>query len=154
MAKEIMTRKASDNEYLHKDFHISMNRGIDYLHKKYGEQAVRDYLRRFGKKFYAPLTEDLNKRGLIALKEHFEKIYQVERSQAEITIKDDAELIISVEQCPAVEHIRKNNVQITELFYETTKTVNEAICEGTPYSFELIGYNPETGGGKQRFYRR
>lgn len=154
MPKEIMTRKASDNEYLHKDFHLGMNRGIDYLHKKYGEQAVREYLRRFAKNFYAPLTESLRSRGLVALKEHFEHIYKVERSNADIVLNGDEELIITVEVCPAVEHINKNNAKVADLFYETTKTVNETICEGTPYSFELINYNSETGGGTQRFYRR
>lgn len=154
MPKEVMTRRASDNEYLHKDFHLGMNTGIDYLHRKYGEEAVREYLRRFAKSFYAPLTEALKKRGLIALKEHFEHIYKVERANANIVLKDDDELIISVDVCPAVEHIRKNNVKVADLFYETTKTVNETICEGTPYAFELIGYNHETGGGIQRFYRR
>ncbi|HHW30906.1 MAG TPA: hypothetical protein GXX20_04415 [Clostridiaceae bacterium] len=153
MPKEIMTRKASDNEYLHKDFHLAMNTGIDYLHKKYGEHAVREYLKRFAKNFYAPLTEALKTRGLVALKEHFEHIYKVERSNANITLKDD-ELTISVDICPAVEYIRKNNAKVADLFYETTKTVNETICEGTPYAFELIEYNQETGGGTQRFYRR
>lgn len=153
MAKEVMVRKASDNEYLHKDFHLSMNRGIDYLHRIYGDQAVREYLIRFAKKYHKPLIEDLEKRGLIALKEYFENIYKTEGTKAEISFNED-ELIISIDSCPAIEHINKNKVKVAELFYETTKTVNEALCEGTPYSAELIGYNPETGGGKQRFYRR
>lgn len=37
MPKEIMRRQASDNIYLHKDFHIALNYGIEYLFQHYGE---------------------------------------------------------------------------------------------------------------------
>ena len=46
MATEKITRKASDNEYLHKDFHGAFSCGIDNLEKHFGEEAVRDYSRR------------------------------------------------------------------------------------------------------------
>jgi hypothetical protein len=32
--RKIMTRKASDNKYLHKDFHVSMNILLKYIYKK------------------------------------------------------------------------------------------------------------------------
>ena len=49
MAKEIMRRTASDNEYLHKDFHASMNIGLEFLRKNYGKEGVIDYLKTFTK---------------------------------------------------------------------------------------------------------
>jgi len=153
MTKEVITRKASDNEYLHKDFHGALSAGIEYLHQNYGEQAVRDYLRQFALAFYSPLKKALNQRGLVAIKEHFEKIYKIEGGEIDISFSDD-ELILKVEACPAVMHMRKNEYPIAELFYETTKTVNEAICEGSEFVFELVEYDPKTGRSVQRFYRR
>jgi len=153
MTKEVITRKASDNEYLHKDFHGALSAGIEYLHKNYGEQGVRDYLRQFALAFYSPLKKALNQRGLVAIKEHFEKIYKIEGGEIDISFSDD-ELILKVEACPAVMHMRKNEYPIAELFYETTKTVNEAICEGSEFDFELVKYDPQTGRSVQRFYRR
>ncbi|MDD3840205.1 MAG: hypothetical protein PHP06_06485 [Clostridia bacterium] len=153
MPKEVMRRKASDNEYLHKDFHASMSCGIDYLHQNYGEEAVREYLREFTKAFYAPLTEDIKKRGLIALKEHFDKIYKIEGGKVDISYDDD-KLVIKVYECPAVMHMRENNRLVAQLFYETTRTVNEALVEGTPYAAEFEDYDEQTGGNIQRFYRR
>jgi len=59
-----------------------------------------------------------------------------------------------VEACPAVTHLRKNGYPVAELFFETTKTVNETICAGTLFAAELLNYNPETGSGIQHFYRK
>ena len=153
MPREVIQRKASDNKYLHKDFHGALSVGLDYLQKNHGDEAVRDYLRQFAKSFYAPLTEALGRRGLVALKEHFEKIYEDESGEVRMSLSDD-ELQIQVEACPAVTHMREHDYLVAPLFYETTKTVNETICEGTPFAAELIDYDEQTGRGTQRFTRR
>ena len=153
MPKEVIQRKASDNKYLHKDFHGALSVGLDYLRKNYGDEAVRDYLRQFAKRFYAPLIESLNQRGLIALKEHFEKVYEDEAADARFSMSED-ELRIEVQACPAVTHMREHGYKVAPLFHETTQTVNEAICEGTPFAAELSGYDEQTGRGTQRFIRR
>lgn len=150
MAKKVMERKASDNEYFHRDFHGALSCSIEYLHKNYGEEAVREYLRRFAKAFYAPLISQLKTRGLIALKEHFERIYAIEGGDVEILLNGN-ELVINVRQCPAVTYMHNNNRPVAELFYETTKTVNEALCEGTPYKSELLDYDNVTGANIQKF---
>ena len=152
MVTEIIRRKASDNEYLHKDFHGALSVGIEYLHKNYGEQAVRDYLRRFAVTFYVPLKESIKARGLIALKEHWENIYKIEGGKIEIELSDN-EMILKVSACPAVMHMRQQGYPVAELYPETTKTVNEAICEGTGFAAELLEYEAQTGRSVQRFYR-
>ena len=153
MAKEIMRRKAADNEYLHPDFHGALSAGIDYLERNYGEQAVRDYLRQFATSFYAPVTEAINQRGLVAFREYLAIVYEKEGGQVRFDLSED-ELTVHVEACPAVMHMRKHGYPVARLFHETTKTVNEAICEGTPFAAELLEYDPETGRGIQRFARR
>ena len=147
-----MRRKASDNVYLHKDFHGALSAGIEYLHRRYGKEAVRQYLRQFASNFYAPLIKEVKKRGLVALKEHFEKMYKIEKGKCRITFSED-ELRIEVKACPAVTHMRKQGYRVARLFSETTRTVNEAICKGTPFASELLSYDEETGQGIQRFYR-
>lgn len=153
MAKETMRRQASDNEYLHKDFHGALSNGIDYLELNYGAEAVREYLRQFTKSYYAPVIADIGKRGLIALKEHFDKIYFVEGGRIQTTLTED-ELILEVEACPAVMHMREQGYTVAKLFSKTDKTVNETLCEGTPFAAEMIEYDPKTGHSVQRFYRR
>lgn len=153
MAKEVMRRSAADNRYLHKDFHGALSVGIEYLDEHFGAEAVREYLRQFAAEFYGPLTEALSSRGLIALDEHFKKIYRLEGGDIRTTFSDD-ELIVEVEACPAVMHMRKQHYTVARLFHETTKTVNEAICRQTPFASELIEYDEQTGRSVQRFYRR
>lgn len=153
MPKDVIERKASDNEYMHKDFHGALSMGLDYIAEHYGEDAVREYLWGFGISFYAPLKKALAERGLVALEEHFAKIYNDESADFKITLSDD-ELLVEVAACPAVMHMREQSYKVSPLFIETTKTVNEAICDGTPFAAELTAYDEQTGKSKQRFYRR
>jgi len=151
MPKMIMTRKASDNHYLHKDFHGALNLALEYLRKHFGNDAVRGYLRQYAKSFHAPLIRNLRRRGLIALKEHFKKIYAVEGAPIRINCSKD-ELRLETDFCPAVKHIRKIGQTVSPLFNETERTVHEAICENTPFAYELVSYDKKTGRSVQRFY--
>lgn len=153
MTREKLDCKASDNVYLHKDFHCALNESLEYLRVNFGETAACDYLRRFAEAYHAPLKAELCRRGLAALREYFENIYRIEGGQAFLS-GDEDELTIQVEQCPAVEHIRRHGQQPSVLYPETTRIVNQTICRDTPYAFEMRNYNPLTGATKMRFYRR
>ena len=153
MPKQTMHRTASDNVYFHQDFHGALSASIEYLHENYGEEAVRQYLRQFAKSYYAPLTASLSNRGLAAIEEHFREIYDLEGGEVRSELSDD-ELRIEVRACPAVTHMRRQGYPVARMFRETTNTVNQAICDGTPFAAELIEYDDETGRSVQRFYRR
>lgn len=153
MPKQTMHRTASDNVYFHQDFHGALSASIDYLHDNYGEQAVRQYLWQFAKSFYAPLTAALNSHGLVAVKEHFNRIYSLEGGSAHFEMAEN-ELRIEVDACPAVTHMRRHGYPVARLFQETTNTVNQAICDGTPFVAELVEYEEQSGRSVQRFYRR
>jgi hypothetical protein len=153
MAKRTMTRSAADNPYLHKDFHGALSTGIAYLHERYGAEAVRAYLRQFAAAYYAPLTAEITRRGLSALREHLERIYAIEGQPVTITGTDD-ELWLDVPHCPAVTHMRAQDYPVAELFYETSQTVYQTICAGTPFAAEMLAYDPATGRARFRFARR
>ncbi len=153
MAKEVLQRHAGDNVYLHKDFHGALSCGITYIEQQYGPDAVRAYLRQFARAFYAPLTAALRERGLVALEEHFARIYTLEGSTVRFARSAD-ELLMDVEVCPAVAHMRAHGYPVARMWRESTATVNDAICEGTPFAAELVFYDEETGRQRVRFYRR
>lgn len=153
MSKQVITRRASDNEYLHKDFHGALSVGLEYLDEHYGEEAVRDYLRQFARSYYAPLSQRLLEDGLAVLEEHFAAVYRTEGVSPRIARTPD-ELFIEIDACPAVMHMREHNYSVSRLFHETTRTVNEAICEGTPFAAELLDYDDRTGRSIQHFFRR
>lgn len=154
MSKLIMHRKAADNVYLHKDFHNALNIGLEYVRKHFGNKAVRDYLRQFAKSFFAPLKRQMKRRGLAPLKNHLKRIYKIEGGKIRISGSKD-ELRLETEFCPAVRHIRnKMGFPVSPLFIETERAVYSAICEGTPFSYELVKYDPKTGKSVQRFCRK
>ena len=152
---EKMERKASDNKYLHKDFHVGLNFGIGYIAKLHGDDAVVEDLKEYAKVFHKPLQEDVKKRGFAALEDYFSKQYETEEAAGDITFESsEGELKIYIKKCPAITHIKKTGGEIAPMFVETTRTVNETIVEGTPYAFELISFDIETGASEQRFYEK
>ena len=153
MVKEVIRRTASDNVYLHKDFHGALSAGIEYLERHFGQEAVRQYLRQFAISYYAPLIEAVRERGLVALYDHFAEVYKEEGAEARMNLTED-ELFIELDACPAVAHMRQHGYPVARLFYETAKTVNEALCESTPFAAELLDYDRQTGRSIQHFYRR
>ena len=152
MTRRRITRKASDNRYLHQDFHGALSNAIEYLHRRYGPDAVREYLRQFTRNFYAPLRQSIRSRGLVALKNHYENVYRSEGETIHINLADDM-LTIEVDRSPAVMHMREHGYAVAELFHETVRTVNEALCENTPYDSELRNYDPKTGACTMLFRR-
>ena len=153
MPREYMERNAADNEYMHKDFHGALSGGLTYLREHYGEDSVREYLHDFAVLYYAPLREKIRQHGLDALREYFENLYITEGGEAEITMSND-KMILEVQACPAVMHMRSCGYGVDEMWEETTRSVNEGICEGTDFEAELSEYDKETGRSIQKFTRR
>ncbi len=153
MHKQTITRKAADNDYFHRDFHIALNYAIGYLHENLGEEAVREYLIQFADAWTSPLKQAVLENGLSAIKRHYEKIYILEAAAFDMQLSDD-ELLIHLVASPAVAHIKSNGHVVSPLFYETVATVNREICRDTPFACELLHYDQESGGYRLRFFRR
>jgi len=154
MAMETPERNAVPGaESVHRDFHAALSAGIEYLDQHYGADAVREFLWGFAKSYYAPLNRSLRHRGLSALREHIREAYR--REEADVVLRgSDEELWVEVAACPAVTHIRSSGYPVARLFAETLRSVYKAVCDGTPYAFELIEYDDATGRSIMRFRRR
>jgi hypothetical protein len=153
MPKQVLESRAADHPPLHRDFHAALSTALTYLEQHEGEEAVCDFLRRFVRGYYAPLREALRERGLTALQEFFAAVYAQEEGEAEIIAGPDT-LVIRVWSCPAVRHMREHSYPVARLWAETTRSVNEALCEDTPYLAEFLAYDPDTGASLQLFRRR
>jgi hypothetical protein len=150
--KRVMRRQAVDNRYFHPDFHGALSAGIEYLDRRYGSEAVREFLRRFTTTFYAPLIKKVRRGGLPALRKHFEEMYLREGGKIRMA-GTKGELILEVRECPAVRHMRKRGYKVARLFRETDRTVNSELCTRTPFSAELVSYDRKTGASTTRFFR-
>ncbi len=150
---KVIDRRASDNKYLHKDFHISMNMLLGYIHDEYGPEAVTEYLAQFSRAFHSPINKNLREGRLELLERYFKGIYEKEEWPAFVALKDDA-LTVSQESCPGIVHIKNKGYEPVEQYIETYTTVYKTMCEGTPYKYVMEKFDPETGACRQRFQRR
>ena len=153
MTKEIMRQKATENPYLHKDFHIAFNYAIDYLYKKFGREAVREYLIQFATVYYSPLKSAIKEKGLQAIKEHYKKVYEIESAEFDINLSCN-ELIINLSASPAIIHIKNSGHPVSEVYSDSVATVIETICMDTPIDVELLEYHEHNGAYRIRFFRR
>ena len=150
--KEIMDRKASDNKYLHRDFHVSMKMALDYCYTLYGDDDVKQYLRQFSAAYFKPLAEQIRSEGLVPLKTYFEQIYAAEESQVETTLNGSV-LTVSVPYCPAVAYLRKSGHEIPSYYDYTTTIVYDELCQRAGLSSALDEYERETGRCVMRFIK-
>lgn len=153
MTKKVMDRKASDNAYLHKDFHAALNCAVAYVRERHGPEKLREFLRDFAVEYHAPLREKLKNEGLAALRSHLEKKFAAEGGKFELS-STDGELRLTVMSCPAILHLRKCGVEISPFFCETTRVTNEAVCEGTVYESELLEPDVSNGTCVQIFRKK
>ena len=150
---KIIERRASDNKYLHRDFHISMNMLMEYISKEYGKAALTEFLEQFSLEFHSIRKERLQKGDLGCLEKYFKDVYEKEEWPIIIEIKNDV-LILSQDACPGISYLRKNGHSPIEQYMETYTTVYNALCKDTPYEYIMESFEVETGKCRQRFQRR
>lgn len=150
---KIMSRKASDNKYLHKDFHLSMNLLLDYIYKKFGKEELIRYLEQYTVAYHQPLKEQMKAGNMNALTAYFTDIYGKE--EWPVAIKQEKNYVV-IEQhaCPGISYIRKKGGNPCSLYIETYKTVYSILCKDTPFEYFLEYFDQETGACKQIFKRK
>jgi hypothetical protein len=148
--KLIVERSAAENEYLHRDFHGVMCFIIKHLDETGGTEATREFLRGVGTTVFAPLIEDLKGRGLDALEVHWRNVFGAEGGTWALT-KEGNTLVLRVDECPAVAHLKKRDQLLTDRFCEATKIVNQVVCEAAGYEASCE-YVAGAGSCVQRFW--
>jgi hypothetical protein len=149
---QIMDRKAADNEYFHKDFHSSMNMGIEYLGENYGLEAVREYLTRYTENVYKPVVANIKHRGLAALEENILQTYEKEQCPDAVkTLLTEDGLTVEVAYCPGVTHLRSTGREVSKWYRYTTETVMEVLAQAAGCRFVWDAYEEETGKAQYHF---
>jgi len=146
MSLYVLDKRASDNRYLHRDFHRSMDLGLTYLLEHGNVQAVEGYLRRFAGAYHAPLIERMRAEGLTAFEAYLLALYHSEEAEDAIRTEWTKEgLRVRIEYCPGVRAIRAMGAVPSELYVETTRTVYDEIARRSGHVFRLEAYDPDTG---------
>lgn len=150
MPRQVMDRRASDNKYLHKDFHGAMLCGLDYVFERYGQEGLEACVRQTASALYGPLRDAVRHRGLGALEEYLRDIFTTEEGDFSSAWEGDA-LVFTVRTCPAVSYLQQQGFKVPERFCEVTRIMNEVICEGTGFASEA-DYDTAAAKCVQRFF--
>ena len=137
---------------VHKDFHGGLSYGIQHVYTRYGEQAMVEFFRQVGREVYGPLSEKLRTEGLSALEEHWRKVFSLEQGEFTLTYVE-SRLVLTVDLCPAIHHLKTFNYPIADRFCEHTRIVNDEICHAAGYESSLE-YDQEAGACIQTFWKR
>ena len=148
----VMDRRAADNEYFHRAFHNSLNRGLDYLYSNYGEAHLRKYLQVFATTVYSKIAEDARIRGLAAIQEKILDTYEKEHAREDVDATlEDGILTVHVRRCPAIAFFKAQGTVVTPLYHLTTETVMQTLAANSGYEFSMDHYDPNTGEASYRF---
>ena len=151
----VMDRKASQNEYFHRDFHSSMNNGIRYLGENYGEDAIREYLVRYTEHVLRRVLEDAETRGLDAVEDHIRLTYRKEKAEdALVMVRNGDTLHVWTAYCPAVRHLKATNREVTRWFSLTTSVPMKRIAEAAGAEFIMECYDDANGAMKYHFTKK
>ena len=114
-------------------------------------ERFQEILNQVGETYFMPLSAKLKSEGLSALAHHFQDIFEKENGRFTIRYENDV-LILQVDECPAISHLKKNNQLFTERYCESTVAVNGTICKNAGYSCSCT-YKPGQGTCVQKFWK-
>ncbi len=139
-------------EYFHRDFHSSMNMGIEYLGANYGEAGVREYLTQYTEAVYRREIDAIRERGLAVIEEKILDTYEKEHAlDAVQTRREGGALEVEILYCPAVKHLRATGREVTRWYPMTTSVVMEIFAKACGAEFTMDTYDAQTGAARYRF---
>lgn len=151
---ETFEMTADKAEYFHRDFHSSLNMGIDYLGSKYGEETLKKYLVRYTLNVYKPVFDKMTLDAISAIEDKIVDTYKQEKAEDVLTItKSDNKLNVKIKYCPAVKHLKDTGREVSKWFNLSTETVMQTLAEKGGLTFKMISYDHETGASEYEFTR-
>ena len=152
MAVKVMQRTASDNKYLHRDFHVSCDIGIAYVGKRYGEEGVQQYLNQYVDNYLSPVAQAVRQEGFAPLVRYLEELYEVEEASDQLRITEDGnQLKVQILACPAMAYMKSTGHQPSPWYAQTVSTLYKRLAENAGLHFHLDSYQHDTGAARFRF---
>lgn len=149
---ETVEIRAKENEYFHRDFHSSLNRGIDYVGRVHGMEHLKSYLCRYTKNVYRKTIDEGKRDPLGAIEARIRETYTLEKASDVLTLENDGKtLTVKVAYCPAVKHLHAIGREVTPFFRYSTEYVMATLAEETGLSFVMDSYDDATGAAAYHF---
>ena len=129
-----------ENDELHRDFHGTTDTTLKYIAEHFGEEALKEILRRTGRDVYKSIRGKLARGDASELVEHLNWFFFREQGKYRLTVDGD-EITFEVMECPAIRQLRKLGLEPSPYVCLQTSEVNAGMCEGTPWTsaVEVLG---------------
>ena len=152
---EILEISSANTEYFHRDFHSSLNMGIDYLGRVHGEKHLVEYLKTYTENVCKKVIDSMPKVGALeAIKNKIVDTYTLEKALEVLTINQTENLLeVKIAYCPAVKHLKDTGREVSKYFSYATSVVMQTLAEKGGLSFEMTSYDEETGATEYKFFR-
>lgn len=151
----IMDRKAADNEYFHRGFHNSLNKGIEYLGTEHSVEDITEYLTRYAKNVKCKVIEAAKaEKSLKPVEDMILDTYKKDHGEDAVMTElseDGKELTVKVSYCPAVKFLKEDGKKVTEWYEMTTSVVMDTIAKEIGAAFTMASYDEETGAALYTF---
>ena len=123
------------------DFYFVINATFHFITRQLGAAALRDYWRDLGTRYYAPVTAMWKRGGLSAVADYWQDFFSAEPG-ADVRVTHEADaVILDVQRCPAIAHLRAHHRQIHPAFCQHCYFVSQAIAAPAGLTVRIHGGN-------------
>lgn len=136
---------------IHKDFHGALSAGFQFLDERYEKKILKEYLIQVAENLYKGLINKIKRNGIVELERYWKEIFTEEGGEFKIK-RDKNKIILEVEKCPAISHMKEKKYSIHNDFCLQCKVINEVIAEKTGYIFK-IEYDVKKGKCRQEIFK-
>lgn len=123
------------------DFYLGINATFRFVKERFGVVGLHSYWTDMGRGYFKPVTEIWRKGGLPAVAGYWRSFFAAEPSSEVEVSEERNQVIVSVKQCPAITHLKKNGRKITPEFCQHCHFVSDAIGAGANIAARVLGGN-------------
>lgn len=132
------------------DFYFAFNATFRFIERKLGPDALRRYWHDLGALYYAPVTARWQSGGLSAVADYWRAFFKAEPGAEVAVTQHNDEVVVEVQTCPIIKHLRDHQRAIMPGFCEHCYHVSEAMSAPAGLCTRISGGN---GRCTQRFSR-
>jgi hypothetical protein len=130
-------------------FYLGINATFRFIHDTYGAEALRQYWRDLGSRYFAPVSKIWSEGGLAGVGRYWRDFFGAEPG-AEVAVTSEFDrVIVQVARCPAIQHLKNSQREIMPDFCEHCYWVSRAIGQASGISLVVRGGN---GTCRQEFF--
>ena len=121
------------------DFYYAINATFRHIHRCYGREGLYRYWRTLGREYFGDLIERFRSGGLGAVEDYWREFFEAEPGGQVTVTGEDSTVVIEVQECPAISHLKANGREVMELYCRHCEVINTELARGAGMEFHMSG---------------